>query len=441
VPRIWFSGAEVAKHRNFLLSQGVEGVALNLGAYFQQRQPMELRDVYEGFDMALYSSEGGLDPAKVKSFINTNGDRFHLIYGLRTDHPAGVDEWSGNNVNDFYRFADGRQRVGIAEEVALDQQLMRFISSYASREDIELISTSAKGEALKHAWHDVILGGWVQAVKNRELQLWDGHRVVRYSRASRSDAAEKHHFQIERLGVEPQLIIDDNSDALMEVAVRSWLLYGAAEGKIVAITGGRSGVESAPDGEGGVAIAPPIARNRDRIALPVLDREMLPALTDDGEATWGPYRPAKKLIRTCTGCNLTNMCPSYEDGASCAFEVPVAITTKAELQHTQSSLLEIQFQRIAFARFSEDVLSQGLDPALSSEIERFFRMVESMQRSSSSTEQITITRKAEAGIMSRIFGADVGEANTKLATPMTPNELNATILDADVIDDIPAPPK
>src|SRR4051812_1898008 len=122
--RVWFSGAEVAAHRNFLLGQGVDGLALNLGAYIKQRQPLELKDAYEGFDMILYSSEGGLEAAKVEQFMRSNGARFDLIYALRTDHISQVPEWSGTDVNDFYRVAEPLERIGVSEAVALDDNLM-----------------------------------------------------------------------------------------------------------------------------------------------------------------------------------------------------------------------------------------------------------------------------------------------------------------------------
>ena len=181
-------------------------------------------------------------------------------------------------------------------------------------------------------------------------------------------------------------------------------------------------------------------RNRDRVTIPVLTRELLPALAEGGEELWSPYKVSSRPLRSCSGCNLSAHCPGFEDGASCAFEIPIRITTKAELLQAQSALLEMQMQRISFGRLQEDLLSQGLDSIVSQEMERFMRMVEAMQRSSQVTESVTITRKAEAGAISRLFGTEVGDAQLRLANPMTPNELNESIMDADILDDIPPPP-
>lgn len=431
--KLHFTGAEVASHRKFLLGEGVQSMALNLSAYIRQRQPAVLKDVYEGLDMVLYSSEGGLDPMKVESFIAANGDAFTMIYGLRTDHPNHVFEWNGGDLNRFYADAAGSFRVGIGEAVAKDAQTMQYVRSFAHQNGIQLVTASSKRPVTDQHWDELILGAWVASAKQRELQVWDGNHVARYPRDKRPAAAEKHRGQLIALGVDPQAIIDDVTEELMAVSVRSWLIYGVREASVVDIAPLRALQGGAAPETSGVDIVSREARQRDRAVLPVLAEYKVPAVGEDGVDTVG-IAINQKALRKCSSCNLSQVCPSFEAGSSCGFMIPMRITTKAELDQARGALLEIQMQRVMFGRYAEDVLSQGLDVGLSSEMERFFRMAESVTRGNVRTEQVTITATSESGVISRLFGAAAGEANTRLAAPVSANELTTQIFDAELID-------
>lgn len=440
---IWFTGAEVAAHRRFLLAEGANGLALNLSAFFQQRQALNMRDVYDGLDMVLYSSEGGLDPMRVNAFIEANGDRFEMIYGLKCDHPNYVPEWSGNDVNDFYalcdeRLAAGQPRVGVSESVAIDASSMRFITGFAARSGVQLVTNSSKAAALKTSWTHVICAGWVAATKYRELQVWDGDHVARYGKAAKAAAIDRHWRQIEAIGVDPRDLVDDDPAAHATLAVRSWLLFSKREAKVVAITSVKEAMDSESFSNDGVAIAGVPVRDetveRERVLLPILSATMLPAMAEGGVAVAGPTAMAARPMRACANCSLSRHCPSYDVTASCAFEIPVEIRTKADLQNAGASLLEMQMQRVFMARFAEDVTGQGLDPMVGAEAERFLRMVVQMRQAQENSETLTITAKTESGVLSRLFGEKVGAANTALAAPINPNVLIEQVFDADVID-------
>lgn len=431
--KLHFVGAEVSTYRKQLLGLGVESMALNLSAYIRQRQPTTLKDSYAGIDMVLYSSEGGLDPNKVNGFIEANADAFTMIYGITTDHPAYVPVWHGGEINGFYRMAEGRQRIGVDDAVATDPALMRYVSSFAAKNRVALVTSGSKAEAIRQHWDELILNAWLAAAKHRELQVWDGSHVARYSRAHRATAVEKHRGQLTALGVDPQALIDDVTDELIAVAVRSWLIYGVREARVVDISPLRA-VSDGTEGEGGtIATLPRDARQRERTIMPVLAHYETEVNEDDGSVEIA-VAVNHRALRTCSSCNLSQACPSFEAGATCAFEIPMRITNKAELKAAQSAFLEIQAHRIFFARFSEDVLSQGLDPGLSSEIERFFRMAEAVKRGDQVIEQVTITATAGNGAITRLFGAAAGEANTRLAAPMSANALTEMVFDAEVID-------
>lgn len=434
---IWWGGTEVAAHRKFLLAEGATNGTLNLSAYLKQRQPLVMRDeVFDGFDLCLYSSEGGLDPMRVGAFVEANNERFSMIYDLVPGHPLNVPEWIGIDVNDFYRTAEKHRRIGVAEAVAMDDSMMRYILPFAQKEEIELVCASGKHEALHRPWSDVLLSAWLASAKHRELQVWNGHEVKRYSRTNRLQAIEQHWRQIESLQVDPQELVDDEPAANMRLAVRSWALW-SVKGKVVAIDSRRKQPAPAPAQGDGLAIevATPRApvKERERVLLPVMVSETLPPMAEGG-ATATVYAPAKRPMMACASCKLSAHCPSCDAEATCAFELPVMIRTKADMQNFVASLLEMQGQRIFLARYGEDLLGQGLDPAVSAEIERFFRLRESIQRTEQAANNQLVTVTAQAGVLSRLFGAEVGEAQTRLAQEIPTAELTEAIAEAELVD-------
>lgn len=434
---IWWGGTEVAAHRKFLLGEGATHGALNISAYFKQRQPLVMRDeIFDGFELCLYSSEGGLDPLRVGAFVESNVERFSMLYDIAPGHELHVPEWSGVDVNDFYRTAERHRRIGIAEAVAIDESMMRYILPFAQREGIELVCASGKHAALHRPWDHVILSAWLATSKHRELQVWNGHEVRRYSRSARPQAIEQHWRQIEALQVDPQELVDDEPAAGMRLACRSWSLW-AVKGKVVAIDSKRKSPATVVDSGDGVAIegvaARAAVRDRERSLLPSLTSQRLEPLAEGGSPV-DVLAPSRRPAMTCSSCKLSALCPSFEAGSSCAFELPVTIRSKGDMQNFVASLLEMQGQRIFLARYTEDLLGQGLDPNLSAEIERFFRLRESLQRTTQSVTDQMVTVTAEAGVLSRLFGADVGEANTRLAVEIPTAELTEAIVDAELID-------
>lgn len=91
--------------------------------------------------------------------------------------------------------------------------------------------------------------------------------------------------------------------------------------------------------------------------------------------------------------------------------------------------------RVLFARFAEELEGQGLDPALSDEVERLFALVEKFKDISDTRDvmRLEVEARGGAGVLSRIFGQSVGEATRQL----TGGGLNANQTDsmyADILD-------
>jgi hypothetical protein len=103
-------------------------------------------------------------------------------------------------------------------------------------------------------------------------------------------------------------------------------------------------------------------------------------------------------LRQCDSCYLSSSCPKYLAESACAFDFPVEIRSDEQWEQAAQTLVEMQYERIAFARFGEQVEGAGLSPRVGQEMDRFFKLLESVK-----------TLKAPmptpgGGVLTRVFG-------------------------------------
>jgi hypothetical protein len=99
-------------------------------------------------------------------------------------------------------------------------------------------------------------------------------------------------------------------------------------------------------------------------------------------------------------------CPAFKPSNTCAFSLPVEVKTKEQLKALNTALLEMQAQRVAFMRYSEELNGGYADPNVSQEMDRYFKMLKAMKELDESKEfvQITASRQSSGGVLSAIFG-------------------------------------
>jgi hypothetical protein len=105
-------------------------------------------------------------------------------------------------------------------------------------------------------------------------------------------------------------------------------------------------------------------------------------------------------LRRCDSCNLSDVCPEFQVDHVCAFEFPVEIKTDSQWEAASQALLEMQFQRIAFARFAEEVEGGTINPKVGQEMDRWHKML-------AAVKDLKAAPPPGQGAMSRLFG-DVG---------------------------------
>jgi hypothetical protein len=98
-------------------------------------------------------------------------------------------------------------------------------------------------------------------------------------------------------------------------------------------------------------------------------------------------------------------------------------------------MIEMQASRVLFARFAEELEGQGLDPALSSEMDRLFSLIDKFKNISDTRDlmRIEVEARGNAGVLSRLFGSKAGETARQLpGGGLGPNQTDQFI--QDVID-------
>jgi hypothetical protein len=176
-----------------------------------------------------------------------------------------------------------------------------------------------------------------------------------------------------------------------------------------------------------VAIQPEKRHESERVLLPVMGVETITSLgsqTVDSEGESIDLAPEQVSVlrynadplRQCDNCYLASRCPSFKEHSECAFRLPVEIRTKDQLQAAMRAMVEMQVGRVLFARFAEELEGQGLDPALSAEMDRLFTIIERFKNISDTRDLVRfeVEARGSSGVLSRLFGQKAGEAAREL---------------------------
>lgn len=111
-------------------------------------------------------------------------------------------------------------------------------------------------------------------------------------------------------------------------------------------------------------------------------------------------------LRQCNTCFVATSCPAFKPDSTCAFNLPIEVRTKDQLRGLLQAIIEMQGQRVAFARFTEELNGGYPDPNVSSEMDRLFKLVKQLKDMDENKEFIKITaeRHAAGGVLSALFG-------------------------------------
>ena len=111
-------------------------------------------------------------------------------------------------------------------------------------------------------------------------------------------------------------------------------------------------------------------------------------------------------LRQCDTCFVASNCPAFKPQNVCAFKLPIEVKTKDQLKSLINAIIEMQGQRVAFMRFTEEMNGGYADPNVSQEIDRLFKLIKTTKELDDSREfiRMTVERQGGAGVLSSIFG-------------------------------------
>lgn len=472
--KVFFGGSEKGSYRSLLLDAGVERFGLNLTHFpIPKRKELNLTTMYGGNDIILYTSENDEDVAKYDAFVREHIDHLTYVIG-RPDYDGA---WMGekyvpvwNDESDLERLTwlcQKYPRVAISDKAITGRNMAR-IGQIGMRWQTSLIGLTSKPDLIeKMPWESVIVVSWSSAIRYGETQVWDGHTLRRYPAQQKESARKRHRSDIIRLGVDYDMVMEDSVSAVAHLAIKSWQAWEmknfggydpsqdddetefdtpSDDQNIVTSGGAVPSVPAAPRGANIVTQVPERRHENGRTLLPVMGIETITSLgtqTSDDQGNSIEIDPEQlnvvrynaNPLRQCNHCYLASRCPQFQENTECAFSLPIEIKTKDQLNAALRALVEMQVGRVLFARFAEELEGQGLDSALSTEMDRVFAMVEKMRNINDSRDTVSFTMEAKgsSGVLSRLFGAKAGEQARQL-----PNggydEHKTNALYAEVID-------
>lgn len=453
--KIYFGGAEKGSYRNMLLASNVTRFGVNLTHLpIPKKKILDLNEMFNGGEILLYVSEGDEDIARYDTFIREHADVLHTVIGQPNYDGAWLGEkyvpiW--NDPDDLERLAwlcQKHQRVAISDK-AITNKTVNRIKQLSARWGNHLIGMTSKPDLIEHLpWESAVIVSWTSVIRYGETQIWDGHGLRRYPAQQKESARKKHRADITRLGFDFDAVMEDEVAVIGALAIESWKqwetrTFGGYDpvndddeiefndpenDAIIAITPSTPTSQNVARGGSSIAITPVEKRHEsERLLLPVMGVETITSMgskTLDNEGESIDIAPEVTTVlkynadplRQCNNCYLSSRCPSFKENSDCAFSLPIEIRTKDQLNAAMRALIEMQVGRVMFARFAEELEGQGLDPALSSEMDRLFNLVDKFKNISDNREMVRfeVEAKGSSGVLSRLFGAKVGEQTRQL---------------------------
>lgn len=453
--KVYFGGAEKGSYRNMLLASNVSRFGVNLTHLpIPKKKILDLGQMFNSGEVLLYVSEGDEDIARYDSFIREHADSLSLVIGQPNYDGAWLGEkyvpiW--NDPEDLERFAwlcQKHQKVAISDK-AITNKTYNRIKQLSTRWGNQLIGLTSKPNLIESLpWDAVVVGSWTSVIRYGETQVWDGHGLRRYPSQQKESSRKKHRADIIRLGIDFDAVMEDEVAVVGALAIESWKqwetkTFGGYDlmndddetefndpetGDIIATPPLSPTSPNVVSRGTSIAIPPPEKRHEgERLLLPVMGIENITSvgsqtLDSQGESIdiAPEITPVLKYnadpLRQCNNCYLSSRCPSFKENSECAFSLPIEIRTKDQLNAAMRALIEMQVGRVMFARFAEELEGQGLDPALSSEMDRLFNLVDKFKNISDNREMVRfeVEAKGSSGVLSRLFGAKVGEQTKQL---------------------------
>lgn len=274
---------------------------------------------------------------------------------------------------------------------------------------------------------------WLSPMMRGETIVWDGTKLVRYPKKMKDQARPRYKAVYEKAGLDFDKIMDDDPVEVAKLAIWSYdqfeERFNMANNPFLTpeeeyddeelyinsdITHSTESAETAPavyNNKGSDMRKLEMRNPQDMTTLPVFGAEITTIVEKD---EYGRdvikdvplLRSTTASLRMCDTCFVAANCPAFKPNNNCAFNLPIEVKTKEQLRALLNAIVEMQGQRIAFARFSEELNGGYPDPNTGTEIDRFLKMLKNIKEleDNSSYVKMTVEAKNGGGVLSQIFG-------------------------------------
>jgi len=442
---LYFAGAESPAHLNTLRSEGVTAVAVNVTALSRRIKDLgewATEDRLGGMEWVLYADSPDTDWEAALTVLDgaiRNGVPPEAIVGppswgsetwLGTSDLFFAPTWDGQDNATLRSLLEGYGAVFLPDVVIQNEQASRSAAAAVGHgQALGGITGRSKG---LESYNVVISSAWWAVQKHGETQVWGRNKLHRYNSTDKLTKRQQHKDDIEALGVNFDAVVADDPVACTQLAIRSWQMLASSVVPRRPVSPVPDSAEvSSPDFGRTLNDGSTVQRvDSDRVpgrhaVLPVIGMEQLTVThkdIDGGEQTTTveTLSVTSESLRRCDTCSLSLQCPSFAPGERCAYNIPVVIRSKDQLQGVLRAMVEVQTQRVLFQRFGEEITGNS-DPDVGREMDRLFNMVEKWKdiEDNRDTLEVSIKGKGEMGMLSRLFGAKVGSNAKVLDTPIS----------------------
>lgn len=468
--RLIYLGADVPSNRVIMETMGVQNVGVSFWRLTKRGMPKTKRYLLDNYfqpHMKIHLHPGIpentiLGPSDLEQFmidyedfLSHNMDRIESF--IEVDHPQLNKEsinlqreaaWA----EEEKFWATIRSDYSYAEIVDMCQQYKNVAIPYDIIESD--VSLAAKTRALKTQYgtnfHALACAkpdnlrqihvetastmSWLSPMMRGETIVWDGTKLMRYPKKMKDQARPRYKAVYEKAGLDFDKIVEDDPVEVAKLALWSYDQFEERfnmannpflmpenddyDDELVYYTSGEPSGDKSVEKASSVHDMTPhqtrklIQRNSEEVTtLPVLGTEYKTIVDKDDEGRdvikdVPLVRSSSTSLRMCNTCFVAANCPAFKPDNTCAFNLPVEVKTKEQVRALLNALIEMQGQRIAFARFSEEVNGGYPDPNTSQEMDRLFKMIKIVKDldDSSSFVRMTVEAKGGGGVLSQIFG-------------------------------------
>jgi len=310
----------------------------------------------------------------------------------------------------------------IEDETQLAQATRRYKNTKGTR--FHAISCARPDNLRQVAVETASTMSWLSPMMRGETIVWNGTSLVRYPKRMKDQARPRYKAAYEKAGLDYELIMEDDNKEVSKLAVWS---YNQLESHLNNLDAGKDisymsdekqediSAETLPANANtrGVEVRKVLPRDpAEMTSLPVFGYNMKTVVEtdDDGNEIIKdvPVVHTKaSSLRACDTCFVAANCPAFKPQSACQFNLPVEVKTKDQMKALINAIIEMQGQRVAFMRFTEEMNGGYADPNVSQEIDRLFKLLKTTKELDDSSSFIRMTvegKSAGAGVLSAIFG-------------------------------------